>query len=83
MKKILTEQFDLLFVTKTRYDLLDQRIAATAAKKEKLLLALTYPFCHYIIIRQNWERVYRLEHEIFIYKRALKMERDAKILSLH
>lgn len=40
----LSGQFDSLFTTKTGYDALDQRIAMTLAKKDSLLLVLTYPF---------------------------------------
>jgi len=39
----LSAEFDILFSTKTGYDLLDERIAKTKAKKENLLLVLKYP----------------------------------------
>jgi len=39
----LSAEFDSLFSTKTGYDLLDERIAKTKAKKENLLLVLKYP----------------------------------------
>lgn len=42
-KKLSTE-FDVLFSTVTGYDALDQRIASTKAKKESLLLVLTFTF---------------------------------------
>lgn len=44
MAKELLEEFDLLFTTKTGYNLLDERIAMTYAKKETLLLVLDSPF---------------------------------------
>jgi hypothetical protein len=40
----LSEEFDVLFSTKTGYEALDMRIAMTFAKKESLLLVLTFPF---------------------------------------
>ena len=40
----LSEEFDSLFATKTGYEELDERITLTAAKKESLLLVLSYPF---------------------------------------
>jgi len=40
----LEDEFDKLFSTKTGYDQLDERIALTAAKKQALLLPLTFPF---------------------------------------
>jgi len=42
-KKILEEQFDKIFKTKTGYNTLDNRIALTRKKKDKLLLVLKYP----------------------------------------
>ena len=39
----LSNQFDPLFSTKTSYQLLDERIAKTKAKKQALLLLLKYP----------------------------------------
>jgi hypothetical protein len=42
--KELTEHFDSLFSTKTKYQKLDDRIALIAAKKESLILVLQYPF---------------------------------------
>ncbi len=39
----LSAEFDILFSTKTGYDLLYERIAKTKAKKENLLLVLKYP----------------------------------------
>ena len=41
--KRLETEFDSLFALKTGYEELDQRIAKTQAKKESLLLVLTYP----------------------------------------
>jgi hypothetical protein len=40
----LSEEFDMLFSTKTGYEALDMRITMTFAKKESLLLVLTFPF---------------------------------------
>jgi len=40
----LSKQFDNLFETKTGYNALDGRIVMTRAKKDALLLVLTYPF---------------------------------------
>ena len=40
----LSEKFDTLFTTKTGYEALDDRIVATFAKKEFLLLVLKFPF---------------------------------------
>tara|TARA_X000001036_G_C20667858_1_gene801361 strand:+ start:435 stop:2060 length:1626 start_codon:yes stop_codon:yes gene_type:complete len=40
----LSEEFNLLFSTKTGYDDLDERIALTLAKQDRLLLVLQYPF---------------------------------------
>jgi len=40
----LSDEFDLLFSTRTGYDALDARISLTAAKKEALLLPLKFPF---------------------------------------
>jgi hypothetical protein len=40
----LREDFDSLFSTVTGYDQLDQRIAQTLAKKERLLLVLDHPY---------------------------------------
>ena len=37
-------QFDTLVATTTGYDILDQRIAKTGAKKQALLLVLDHPF---------------------------------------
>jgi len=42
-KKILEEQFDEIFKTKTGYNTLDNRIALTRKKKDKLLLVLKFP----------------------------------------
>ena len=42
-KKILEEQFDKIFKTKTGYNTLDNRIALTRKKKDKLLLVLKFP----------------------------------------
>ena len=39
----LTREFNRLFSTQTGYDNLDDRIAKTYAKREQLLLVLTYP----------------------------------------
>jgi hypothetical protein len=39
----LAEEFDELFSTVTGYDLLDQRITKTRAKKDELLTVLAYP----------------------------------------
>ncbi len=39
----LSTQFDQLFATETPYQLLDERIAKTKAKKQELLLVLKYP----------------------------------------
>jgi hypothetical protein len=39
----LSTQFDQLFTTETPYQLLDERIAKTKAKKQELLLVLKYP----------------------------------------
>lgn len=41
--KILSEEFDTLFTQTTEYDLLDERLRKIAAKKDNLLLVLTYP----------------------------------------
>lgn len=41
--KILSQQFDNLFETKTGYQALDERIALTKAKKANLLMVLDYP----------------------------------------
>lgn len=41
--KELSKEFDKLFSTKTRYDVLDKRIAKTKAKKQELLTVLDYP----------------------------------------
>jgi hypothetical protein len=41
--KALSDEFDVLFATRTGYDALDKRIAMTKAKKEYLLLVLKYP----------------------------------------
>ena len=43
-KKILEKRFDELFSMKTGYQQLDNRIALTKKKKDKLLLVLTYPW---------------------------------------
>ena len=40
----LSDEFDVLFSTKTGYDVLDNRIALTKAKKDALLLVLKFPF---------------------------------------
>ena len=40
----LSKEFDEIFSTKTGYDDLDDRIAKTLAKKEKLMLVLEFPF---------------------------------------
>ena len=40
----LSDEFDVLFSTKTGYDVLDRRISLTKAKKEALLLVLKFPF---------------------------------------
>lgn len=42
-KSRLANAFDVLFATITGYDALDERIAKTKAKKESLLMVLTYP----------------------------------------
>ena len=42
--KMLHEKFDELFSITTGYDELDERIAKTNSKKEKLLLVLKFPF---------------------------------------
>jgi hypothetical protein len=39
----LSDEFDVLFATRTGYDALDKRIAMTKAKKEYLLLVLKHP----------------------------------------
>jgi hypothetical protein len=44
MAHILSAQFDVLFAVTTGYDVLDQRIAMTRAKKKSLLLVLEHPF---------------------------------------
>jgi len=44
MAQQLLMQFDTLFATTTGYDVLDQRIAKTLAKKQALLLVLDHPF---------------------------------------
>jgi hypothetical protein len=41
--KFLSDTFDLLFSQKTNYQDLDERIASTLVKKEKLLLVLRFP----------------------------------------
>jgi len=41
--KTLSEQFDAIFSQTTGYDLLDDRLQKTLAKKDHLLLVLTYP----------------------------------------
>lgn len=41
--KVLSEQFDTLFNQTTGYDLLDDRLQKTYAKKDNLLLVLKYP----------------------------------------
>jgi hypothetical protein len=41
--KQLTEDFDMLFATRTGYDELDERIERTLLKKDSLLLVLQYP----------------------------------------
>jgi len=43
LAKELSEEFDLLFVTKTGYINLDDRITKTKAKKEELMLVLAFP----------------------------------------
>ncbi len=43
-KKFLEQRFDKLFSTTTGYQELDERIALTRKKKERLLLVLTYPW---------------------------------------
>lgn len=43
-KKIILDEFDELFSTKTGYESLDKLIAKTRQKKEWLLLALKFPF---------------------------------------
>lgn len=40
---LLSQEFDQLFSTVTGYDLLDERIAKTKAKKERLLMVLRHP----------------------------------------
>ena len=42
-EKEITKHFETLFSTRTGYDLLDERIARTQAKKDNLLLVLKYP----------------------------------------
>ena len=44
MAQQLSMQFDTLFATTTGYDVLDQRIIKTRAKKQALLLVLDHPF---------------------------------------
>jgi hypothetical protein len=44
MTQQLSRQFDNLFITKTGYDALDQRIAMTHTKRNALLLVLEHPF---------------------------------------
>lgn len=44
MAQQMSIQFDTLFATTTGYDILDQRIAKTRAKKQALLLVLDHPF---------------------------------------
>ena len=44
MAQQLSIQFDTLFAITTGYDVLDQRIAKTRAKKQALLLVLDHPF---------------------------------------
>ena len=39
----LEAEFDILFATRTGYDVLDKRIAKTQAKKDSLLLVLKHP----------------------------------------
>ena len=39
----LSAEFDTLFLTKTEYDELDERIAKSKGKKEKLLTVLKHP----------------------------------------
>ena len=41
--KLLSDEFDILFSTKTGYKQLDDRISKTKAKKEYMLLVLKYP----------------------------------------
>jgi len=41
--KAFSDEFDVLFATRTGYDALDKRIAMTKAKKEYLLLVLKHP----------------------------------------
>ena len=43
MAERLREEFDRLFATRTGYEALDERIAATGAKKESLLTVLAHP----------------------------------------
>lgn len=43
LAKQLSQRFDALFATQTGYDQLDARIAKTQAKRQALLLVLTYP----------------------------------------
>lgn len=40
----LSKKFDILFLRKTGYEALDERIASTLIKKEFLLLVLRFPF---------------------------------------
>ena len=40
----LSDEFDVLFSSKTGYDVLDKRIALTKAKKDALLLVLKFSF---------------------------------------
>lgn len=42
-KEFLEQRFDELFSRKTGYEELDKRIELTKAKRERLLLVLTYP----------------------------------------
>ena len=42
--KELSEEFDVLFTSMTGYECLDERISKTLQKKERLLLALKYPY---------------------------------------
>lgn len=44
MAQELSKQFDHVFSIKTGYDVLDERLALTFAKKHSLLLVLTFPF---------------------------------------
>jgi hypothetical protein len=65
----LSTQFDQLFATETPYQLLDERIAKTKAKKQELLLVLKYPQLPLhnnpcITMRPNSQPEYKLASEM-------------------